>query len=136
MTCTAEGCDRPVHAKQLCDRHYRRTRTHPPCSLEGCDRPVHAKGLCDPHYRRTRTRPPCTVAGCDKPQQGHGLCLMHHRRAYRAEGIVDWSGLPMWTTTFWSAGTICPWCGGARNDGGLDGICYVHWVKRMEEAST
>lgn len=64
-TCTAAGCARPAHSRQLCTMHYQRERKggslpvvqrHRPhrsragsCEVDGCTRPVHAQGLCTTH---------------------------------------------------------------------------------------
>lgn len=58
-TCSKPGCDREVHARGLCDKHYsaRRKATRAgPCSIDGCDRLIANKKrqLCEAHYNRYR----------------------------------------------------------------------------------
>lgn len=70
MLCSVDGCERNVHARELCDAHYRRWRRngHPgyekprfrECTVAECRGAVVAKGkwkgqfhgFCDKHYRR------------------------------------------------------------------------------------
>lgn len=73
-------CERPSHAKGLCQKHYmqklrsgapspdpwgryaageaehrnRKYRKDEPCTVEGCDRPILARGICSTHYTRQR----------------------------------------------------------------------------------
>lgn len=73
-TCSFEGCDNTVQAKNLCQGHYMqqwkgqplrplRTRNDPAalCGFDGCDKPVKTKNLCKGHYtqllRGQRLRP-------------------------------------------------------------------------------
>lgn len=65
-----------------------------PCSVEGCDKQVHAIDLCQMHYRRVRNkgeagaaRPMrtsgldvCVVNGCESPHRSGGYCSTHYRR--------------------------------------------------------
>src|SRR5690349_10694322 len=55
--CSAEGCERKVHARGMCTLHYNRfnreTRPpNPPCNIEGCERPQWARGYCSTCYQR------------------------------------------------------------------------------------
>lgn len=59
--CMVDGCNAPVKAKNLCNKHYIRLQrygrleklTYPKiCSVEGCERPVKAMGLCNLHWQR------------------------------------------------------------------------------------
>lgn len=78
------------------------------CSLDGCDRPIKARGLCSAHYFRQRrngtpgdatiwdrTRAACTVEGCDRPNEAHGLCQLHGRRVSKG-GSPDFLGSQAW----------------------------------------
>lgn len=118
MTCTIQGCEQPAARKGWCWSHYKRWKAHG-----------------DPNIVKRGAQATCAIPGCDKPHNSLGLCRGHYTR-YQRDGGHKNIELPLWTTTWWSAGTICPWCGGTRNDGGLNGICYAHWVRRLEEAST
>jgi hypothetical protein len=67
--CSIPGCGKPVHAKDLCNPHYRHSLKYggplagPPlrvlyngakCGVDGCDNPAHSKGLCSRHYGKQR----------------------------------------------------------------------------------
>lgn len=63
-TCQIEGCENAIHARKLCNKHYRRMRDHGTtddpvrkrsvCKIDGCDRFVNGHGLCSTHYSRVR----------------------------------------------------------------------------------
>lgn len=93
MTCSVDGCDRPLNCKGMCAIHYRRTRTHgsplahipigqlpsrPPlrrgevCEIEGCDREIQRRNWCRAHYRRwLRSRDPESL----RDRSTSGECL-------------------------------------------------------------
>lgn len=59
------------------------------CSVDWCERRIHAKAYCQRHYIQwrktgsplpTRAPKPCTVDTCRKPAKGHGMCAMHYSR--------------------------------------------------------
>jgi hypothetical protein len=53
--CGEDGCFRKIHARGLCDYHYRaakEAKAAVPCSVDGCDRPVRARTWCTLHYSR------------------------------------------------------------------------------------
>lgn len=59
--CSVEDCQREVHCRSMCYRHYRQCwdaerAAHPlaECSVDGCDRPVDSLGWCFAHYQRDR----------------------------------------------------------------------------------
>ena len=62
MTATCSSCDRPVYARELCERHYRqvlrRGRLTPKrlaarvCGAQPCERPAVTRGWCHAHYLR------------------------------------------------------------------------------------
>lgn len=62
-TCTEERCNSSVHARGLCNLHYRRLMKQSPppwtkqrnvCSVESCDKQVSGRGLCSRHYALLR----------------------------------------------------------------------------------
>lgn len=63
-TCTKEGCDQPVKAVGLCNKHYYSNRMKqlaengPKCRIEGCDKPHFAALLCRGHYARKLRKKP------------------------------------------------------------------------------
>ena len=107
-TCSIEGCDGEVRARDWCAMHYKRWRTHgdplvtaynkpkPLCSVDGCDGPTVGHGWCSLHWQRwrrhgdpliTTRRPPCgltndvcLVEDCGKPAKSLGWCAMHYSR--------------------------------------------------------
>lgn len=57
--CSVEGCNRKVHAKRMCQPHYRKFLRKSKegknlCTIKGCNRPLLAKGMCSIHYDRMR----------------------------------------------------------------------------------
>jgi hypothetical protein len=72
MTCSIDGCEKPVLSRKLCAMHYMRLRTTGDtgqaapmraangsrrgaiCRLDGCTDPVLAKDMCIRHYDRNR----------------------------------------------------------------------------------
>ena len=70
-TCSIDWCDRPLHARGLCQAHLRRQslgrnmdepiRRMPKgtvCAVDGCDRPATTRWMCKMHYSRTRSGTP------------------------------------------------------------------------------
>lgn len=91
-TCShVDGCDQPVLACGLCDRHYRQKldKRSKKCSHPGCDKPFRAKGLCRKHYRErqiaTLAQQKCKNDLCDNPRgESNGYCpgCYHRSREY------------------------------------------------------
>lgn len=119
----------------------------PTCTVDGCEQNAHARGWCDMHYARWkrhgdpsssslsgRTQDTCTEDGCGRPAKTRGLCEMHYRRFYRSPDFQSARVVPWWTTTADTNQTLCPWCPGPG--GGLSGICWKHWVQKLQEEST
>ena len=59
------------------------------CKIEGCEKPTHARGLCNAHYKRwrkhgdpayQRPNPDCSIEDCGKRHYARGWCRMHHER--------------------------------------------------------
>lgn len=101
--CSFETCDRPSHAKKLCDSHYRQVRAgrnlqpiqsvqpNRLCSFEPCEKPVRAKNLCSAHYRQKYTakvelkpitygEKGCKYPSCEKKHNARGYCSPHYRQ--------------------------------------------------------
>lgn len=93
--CTADGCGKREHARNLCAVHYRQAYLNPPpCTVDGCEKPkAYRDGLCQGHGRSLRkygtvTRPApattCRVDGCEEPRaMPRAVCAEHHRRIRR-----------------------------------------------------
>lgn len=66
--CMIVNCDRRVHAKGWCVKHYNMNRVGGNrCVTDGCERPVAGQGLCSKHYwakHGKRTYYAITCAGC------------------------------------------------------------------------
>lgn len=93
-----QGCNCP---KGKCI-HVAPAPKRPPriCNVDSCDRVVCARNLCDPHYRRWRThgdtlahipigRPkkkPCQIPECERLAESHGYCQPH---GYRLQTYGD-----------------------------------------------
>ena len=58
-TCKAAGCEKEVHAKGYCPRHYGHWRKgklpkprYKSCNAEGCHKPQSRRGLCAEHFAK------------------------------------------------------------------------------------
>ena len=117
-TCSVEGCDKSVKARNWCAMHYKRWKTHGDpliklygkpkrtCSIDGCDGIACARGWCSKHHQRwrnhgdplivTREEPGqyantiCRADGCEKEVGALGLCDMHYAR-WRKHGSLELS---------------------------------------------
>lgn len=99
--CKVEGCNNPIRAKGLCNKHWQRQRKYgdssvvilkplpKKCEVPGCDNKPKArwsgKALCNKHYLRIWSYGSveerehafsqwslCSVEGCDKPARSPG----------------------------------------------------------------
>lgn len=57
--CIVVGCTKPVHAKNRCERHYRKWLIKNRegkvfCTIPNCTRPLYIRGMCSVHYDRQR----------------------------------------------------------------------------------
>jgi hypothetical protein len=71
------------------------------CTFDGCEKPLHAKGLCDGHRiqlsegrplkplrpRATKVPQNCTFEGCDRPHDAKGLCSGHNKQRYEGRPL-------------------------------------------------
>lgn len=63
------------------------------CSEQLCERPLHAKGMCNFHYIRARelTAPRCIEPGCPKAGRARQMCVPHYEKFLRdTEDIEDY----------------------------------------------
>lgn len=101
-TCSAEGCERPVHARGLCSsdysRHWKAGTLEDAADPRGTPsrRPRDPRKVPTPRLVRSR---PCTVEGCDATKhEAHGLCRFHYKRTQPrapdkpAQGTCDFCG--------------------------------------------
>ena len=111
MTCSVEGCSRPVRSRyaDLCNTHYfrkRRTgstgtaevwdRKRRGCSVEGCSEPHYGLGFCFTHYRHNRKGgSPDHVGQIVRRGSDNGVWRGNsvgytsaHQRVYRARGAA------------------------------------------------
>ena len=62
-SCKAETCDKPVHGKGYCERHYRKWRRgllgkprYRTCNEEGCHKPRARRSLCEEHFTKKHSK--------------------------------------------------------------------------------
>ena len=96
------------------ERVAKKNRGRLPCTFEGCDRPRHAKKLCDPHYLQLRktgttwpvnavgfrgrrpsfvplTKLPCSFPECKNNRAVSELCHGHHYQLSHGKALK-----PLW----------------------------------------
>lgn len=119
-TCSVDGCESQVLARDMCSRHYQAFRkSHPDelkvrrtgCAVEGCEGKHASKGFCGPHYRRFRRwgdplgsdprSGECAVDDCTRRAHARGWCSMHYKR-WAATGSVDLRPPLSLAERFWS----------------------------------
>lgn len=109
MTCSIEGCKRPIYNKvrALCNPCYQsflRNRDKRQCTIPGCTNKLYARGWCSNHHlhwkrmgdpltpfpphpsQQPRPRVPCRVNPCPYDvceTSEHGLCDLHYSRWYQ-----------------------------------------------------
>lgn len=74
LKCYADGCDRIVSARGLCQGHYNRERRGIDLSIP-LDRKLNGRW-----QRPPRAKPACSVADCNRPAQSKTLCATHYSR--------------------------------------------------------
>ena len=63
--CKVDNCERQVHAKGYCGKHYKQIKRcgkiidkeyvhYDKCQVEGCNNEARAKGLCNKHYKQNK----------------------------------------------------------------------------------
>jgi len=68
-TCTVEGCQRRMHARDLCGAHYQQVRS--------------TGGVSSPSVRPYNVRRQCSVPGCDDTHYSRDVCSRHYQRVRR-----------------------------------------------------
>lgn len=86
-SCSEPDCDRPVKARDRCQRHYmqlfRAGGVSGACAAVDCDLPVYALGLCRSHGASSAAPPRkyrCDWKGCRARAEAYGRCAKHPRR--------------------------------------------------------
>jgi hypothetical protein len=99
VSCTVEGCERPVLCRELCSACYARLRrqgtlktlgkvTAMTCTVDDCGGRNYSHGLCSHHYQTARkvgdpaagTPTPCAATSCTKYALYNGYCRPHYYR--------------------------------------------------------
>lgn len=59
------------------------------CSQPGCDKEVHALNVCHTHYvkEKSKTAPECSEQNCQKASRARGMCTLHYDRQLRSESL-------------------------------------------------
>lgn len=85
-------------------RRYCGPECRPRCKIEGCEKPVHAREMCSAHSTREKVYgdplaplvrqrvkgQTCTVAGCDALMRKHPYCANHYAMHRDHGEIRDW----------------------------------------------
>lgn len=102
-TCIDADCDEAVHARSLCEPHYRKALRRGDivggdgprrCDVPDCGRGHYAWGVCVTHYTRWKRGGPiealiarrktkkrgCARPKCTRKHNSHGYCRVHYRR--------------------------------------------------------
>lgn len=94
--CKIDGCDKPMHSKQMCHMHVQRVRVggSPYRKCESCGKEMPEDfGLAK--YCSANCRPRCKVDGCLEPYRSNdGYCARHKRLARKhgkPEGGYEWT---------------------------------------------
>lgn len=142
LTCSVEGCFKPVIAKGVCNAHRMRRRqigsdelpirTPRICGVPDCSLQAKRNGMCPKHDRRRRVngdpnvarrygQTTCDVPGCTEPHDWGGRCRRHANQFYR----FGEAGSPRQRR--YEKGDVCamPGCGKRPQSGGL---CINHYV--------
>ena len=99
--CKFEGCERGIHAKGYCKKHYniqhekkteeRNKTLGNLCEIEGCERGVLTDGCCRTHYLTKKSKKMeesnrkkgkiCKIEGCEKGGTSKGYCTKHYNQS-------------------------------------------------------
>lgn len=94
-TCSVEGCQKAIRARELCGAHYEAARREARrAGFDGNSRPCTACGTIIPRtkprgaitpYCSEDCKPRCEIPTCEAPVQGRGWCVFHYSR-WREQG--------------------------------------------------
>lgn len=114
--CSADGCNSPIKAKRLCEKHYARQLRYgtlelksvrvdkeklTSCLVFDCENPAGRRGYCDRHYSywqkhktpfRAKVFKVCAVEDCNNEFYTKGLCSHHYnqfKQKLKTIGIED-----------------------------------------------
>jgi hypothetical protein len=86
--CKFDSCENNVHAKDMCQSHYRKEfrkqdSGKEQCLISECKNPKYSKGMCAKHYQNNRlqgnhTSKICSLESCNSKQYAKGYCYSHY----------------------------------------------------------
>jgi hypothetical protein len=148
--CSIIGCDKPVKAKFMCEKHYARVLRHgtvkvkfergsvKTCLAINCFKSPKSYGYCDYHgglirdigtpYKPTLIKF-CSLEGCERPHQARGLCGKHYNKAY--EYYDSHGHLKNKFKIYPYKPKVISLCGikGCENPHHVKGICLGHYTE-------
>lgn len=137
MTCSKDGCTKPVCARGVCVNHYKTGRKSgeipllerkqpKPCAADMCELPVLARGWCSAHYARWRRVGDARTAEPLHAAPGFTKCT----RCQRVKGDAEFSPGKTWCKRCVTVyednrrkGRTCSACEAPITNGSKSGLC-------------
>lgn len=119
-------------------RHYCSADCRPRCSIDGCEKPVHSKDMCSAHstravrfgdplapLQRQRNVGTCSVEGCDQPSRKRGWCASHYALWQRTGEVRPFRY--KWAPPGGACKVCDAPCPDSRRRGFCSGACAALW---------